>query len=263
MNRVSTVTAAVLACLTATGAARAGSAKDAWNKLVGTRFSTRPAFAFVENDPALPNVLIYGDSISIGYTPRVREKLRGTANVCRLYCNGGDSSSFIPKMTRMRETMRNRDIEGRWTFDWDVILFNVGLHDLKYVANGKRDKKNGVQVTALDDYRKNIAAIVAYLKKQHPRAALVFITTTPVPEGERGRCAGDAAKYNAAARQVLKRFPAVMINDLFAFTAPHHAKWWTRPGNVHYNTAGKNAQGDEVARVIRAALKKRKRAGGR
>lgn len=104
---------------------------------------------------------------------------------------------------------------------------------------------------------------MAYLKKHHPRAALIFATTTPVPGGGRGRRAGDAAKYNAAALQVLKRFPAVAINDLFAFTAPHHATWWTRPGNVHYNTAGTNAQGDEVARVIRAALKKRQRAAAR
>src|SRR3954447_25970495 len=32
-------------------------------------------------DPKLPNVLIIGDSISMGYTPPLREVLRGKANI--------------------------------------------------------------------------------------------------------------------------------------------------------------------------------------
>ena len=36
-----------------------------------------------EPDPALPNVLILGDSISIGYTLEVRKLLKGKANVFR------------------------------------------------------------------------------------------------------------------------------------------------------------------------------------
>lgn len=32
-------------------------------------------------DPKLPNVLIIGDSISMGYTPLVRKMLQSTANV--------------------------------------------------------------------------------------------------------------------------------------------------------------------------------------
>ncbi|WP_390174079.1 hypothetical protein [Rhodopirellula sallentina] len=36
-----------------------------------------------EPDPTLPNVLIFGDAISIGYTLQVREHLQGKANVFR------------------------------------------------------------------------------------------------------------------------------------------------------------------------------------
>ena len=32
-------------------------------------------------DPKLPNVLVIGDSISLGYTPPLREMMRGAANV--------------------------------------------------------------------------------------------------------------------------------------------------------------------------------------
>ncbi|MEY3911596.1 MAG: hypothetical protein RLY37_1064, partial [Verrucomicrobiota bacterium] len=42
-------------------------------------------------DKALPNVLILGDSISIGYTRQVREGLNGKANVIRPNANCGDT----------------------------------------------------------------------------------------------------------------------------------------------------------------------------
>ena len=225
------------------------SAKAAWNKLAG-KSANRPEFAYVERDPELPNVLIYGDSISIGYTQRVREKLSGKANVYRLYCNGGDSGSFITKMTRMHDAMSDEQLDRPWNFAWDVIQFNVGLHDLKYLAGKKLDKQNGVQVISPEAYQQNLGDIVEFLEQLAPDAKLIFATTTPVPEGEPGRFAGDAEKYNEAAREVLSKFPEVSINDLYQFTKPNQSDWWTSPGNVHYTELGENAQGDEVARVI-------------
>ena len=233
-------------------------ASDAWKKLVRSpRFNKRPTFQFVENDPKLPNVFLYGDSISIAYTDATREALKGKANVYRLYCNGGDSSSVITKMKTMHDTMRNPQLAGHWDFDWDVIHFNVGLHDLKYMNGKKLDRVNGKQVTSTADYEKNLRAIIAYLKELAPKAKLIFVTTTPVPEGEAGRIAGDAAKYNEVARKVLKDYPEIGVNDLYAFTKPHHAEWWTKPGNVHFNAEGATAQGKESARVIEQELKKR------
>ena len=134
-------------------ATQSGSAKDAWLNLVGQRFAKRPEFAFVKNDPAMPNVLIYGDSISIHYTQSVRQKLQNRANIYRLYCNGGDSSSFIEKMTKMHSVMCDRQLDQPWRHHWDVIQFNVGLHDLKYVQNGKLNKENGKQVSSIDSYK--------------------------------------------------------------------------------------------------------------
>ncbi|TWU44197.1 Alpha-L-fucosidase [Novipirellula aureliae] len=228
-------------------------ARDAWAKLAGKSVG-RPEFAFVENDPALPNVLIYGDSISIMYTQRVREKLKDKANVYRLYCNGGDSSSFIAKMTKMHEAMRDEKLDQPWTFDWDVIQFNIGLHDLKYISANKLDKQNGKQVTTLQEYQKNLDEIVGYLKKLAPEAKLIFATTTPVPEGEPGRFAGDAVKYNKVAEEVMSKYPEITINDLYSFTKPNQQVWWNKPGDVHYKPEGRSAQGDEVARIILESL---------
>ena len=183
--------------------ALAKSAEDAWRGLVGEKFAGRPEFQYVQNDPNLPNVLIYGDSISIHYTQTVREQLDGKVNVYRIQENGGDSSSFIPKMTRMHDTMRSAALDDPWSFDWDVIHFNVGLHDLKFVKDGELDKENGTRVTSIGEYEQNLRDIVEYLRVLAPDAALIFATTTPVPEGARGRIVGDAARYNSAALKVL------------------------------------------------------------
>jgi hypothetical protein len=229
-------------------------ASEAWEQLLDEKFRDRPPFAYVENDPDQPNVLLYGDSISIGYTSEVRKNLEGTANVYRLHRNGGDSGSFVIKMKAMHGTMRDPGLDDPWAFEWDVIHFNVGLHDLKYIRNGKLDKEAGTQVNSIEAYQRNLRDIIAYLRKLAPGASLIFATTTPVPEGEPGRHAGDARRYNEAALEVMGEYPDIVINDLYAFIKPNHPNWWAKPGNVHYNQAGNTAMGQEVAQVILEVL---------
>ena len=231
-------------------------AESAWKKLVGKRFASAPEFSYPTNDPKLPNVLIYGDSISIHYHQELRKELAGKANLYRIYENGGDSSTFIPKMAKMRGTMTDTSLDDPWNFQWDVIQFNVGLHDLKYLDGKKMDKHKGKQVTSPDQYGKNLEAILEFLEKEYPEAHLIFATTTPVPEGESGRVAGDAEKYNEIARKVLKDHPEVTINDLYSLTKPNQPNWWTKPGNVHFNSKGQQAQADQTAAAIIAELAK-------
>lgn len=245
---------ALLCGLLLSSLTHADTAPEAWQALVGSNLSKRPEFAYVQNDPALPNILLYGDSISIGYTQPVRERLQGKANVYRVHCNGGDAASVIPKLTAMHDTMRDPLLDDPWSFPWNVIHFNVGLHDLKYMDGGKLDKINGKQVHSTEEYTTHLEAVIGYLEQLAPEARLIFATTTPVPDGEPGRVAGDAARFNEAARNVLKRHPEIQVNDLFRFTKPRQPEWWTRPGNVHFNPVGRSAQGNEVARVLLQAL---------
>lgn len=255
MKRLTTLLlAALFSGVAVFGAESVNKAESAWAKLAG-RFAKRPEFAFVENDPSLPNVLIYGDSISISYTQRVRAKMEGQANVYRLYHNGGNSTRFIPMMTTMHKTMRDEQLDNPWTFQWDVIHFNVGMHDLT-IMNPDEDVGKQESRTSIDAYKKNLGDIVTYLQQLAPDAKLIFATTTPVPEGAFGptRIAGDSQRYNAAALEVLSTTPDIAVNDLFALTKPNHPEWWSKPGNVHYNKTGSNAQGDEVARVLLNAL---------
>ena len=230
-------------------------AQAAWESLVSAKLKKMPAFDYLQPEEKLPNVLLYGDSISIGYTQSVRSKLAGKANVFRLHANGNHSGMFIKLMNQMHTTMRDGKLDKPWTHQWDVIHFNVGLHDLKYVVQGKgMDKENGTQVSSIALYQQNLKKIIAYLKTEHPKAKLIFATTTPVPKGEPGRFVEDAPKYNKAALEVLEAHPEIVVNDLFTFVKPNHSKWWTRPGNVHYSSDGSAQLGKRVAKSISKAL---------
>ena len=87
---------------------------------------------------------------------------------------------------------------------------------------------------------------------QRTGARLIWCTTTPVPEGAKGRVPGDEVAYNAAAVSVMKE-EGVEINDLHAFAAPRMADIG-KPADVHYTPQGSQTLAGEVARRIEAAL---------
>jgi lysophospholipase L1-like esterase len=189
-----------------------------------------PAFAPVTDQPGLPRVLLIGDSISIGYTAAVRQELAGKANVHRIPENGADTANGLKKLDE-------------WLGDshWDVIHFNWGLHDLKVTPDGGRQ-------VPLETYERNLATLVARLKKTGAR--LIWASTTPVPEGKQSpmREAADAARYNAAARRVMEA-NGISINDLNAAALPRLSEIQL-PGNVHFNSAGWDVLGRQVAAAI-------------
>ncbi len=145
-------------------------------------------------------------------------------------------------MEKMLLTMNDQRLDAPWNFKWDVIQFNVGLHDLKYMDGERMDTKSGKQVSSLGDYEGNLREIIPYIRKIAPEAKVIFATTTPVPEGGNGRVAGDAVRFNKVAADVLKDYPDVIVNDLYALTKPNQPEWWTRPGDVHFNAEGRKAQ---------------------
>lgn len=227
--------------------------REAWKALCDNRINEKP-YAYVHPQKRLKNVFLYGDSISIGYTVTVRNELKDQANVYRIHRNGGPSHTLIPNMEAMKEGMFQPNLKNGWDFKWDVIHFNVGLHDLKYLKDGKLDKENGKQVSSIQEYKEKLEEVCSYLLKEFPKATLIFATTTPVPEGAEGRIAGDSVKYNKAALEVLSHFPSIVINDLYAYTKSNFEEWTIKPGNVHYNGTGKSEQGKEVARIIEENL---------
>lgn len=163
--------------------------EESWLKALGGNEKSlkNPAFQYVRTDPKLPRVLVYGDSISIGYTPFLREVLKGKATVQRIPRNGGDTQTGFETLERA----------GLGKGKWDVIHFNWGLHDLKYVRPGKNGKatldvETGKQVRSVEDYVRNLEKLVVMMKASG--AELIFATTTPVPPGSGGRKLGDAKR---------------------------------------------------------------------
>lgn len=203
-------------------------------------------------DPALPNVLILGDSISIGYTLAVRSHLEGKANVFRpmtprktgpLNCQG--TTLGIEKVDSWLKEQK-----------WDVIHFNWGLHDLKHVhpETGKNSMSfDDPRQAEPDDYRKNLTAIVSKLKASG--AKLIFATTTPYPNGVRpARLPADAKLYNDIALKIMKEHK-IAINDLYALTQDR-LEILQNPVNVHFNKNGNVVLAEKVAQTIAKALKK-------
>ena len=198
-----------------------------------------PAFEPVIDIPTLPRVLLIGDSISIGYTLAVRELLTGKANVHRIPENGGP-------------TIRGLEKIDEWLGDgkWDVIHFNWGLHDLKYMEDGKHQ-------VSLPEYRKNLDKMVKRMKRT--KAVLIWASTTPVPEGEVSphRVPGDVLLYNETARAVMRR-ERVAIDDLYGFALPR-LKEIQRPVNVHFTDEGSKALAVQVVASIERELARSKR----
>jgi len=194
-------------------------------------------------DPNLPNVLIIGDSISIGYTGTVSAKLAGKANVIH---NTGNAEGTKLGLQKLKE----------WLGDtkWDVIHFNWGLHDLKHVkpeTGENSNNPNDPRQADLETYTANLEILVKQLKATG--AKLIFATTTPFPAGVKPfRLPEDAVKYNEAALGVI-RANNIQVNDLYELVLPKLNALQKRR-NVHFNEEGSKVLGEQVADVIQAAL---------
>ena len=199
-----------------------------------------PSLAKITDDPALPRVLLIGDSISMGYTLPTRELLKGKANLHRIPTNGGSTKDGVAKIEGWLGNAR-----------WDVIHFNWGLHDLKHWKDGKLDPA-APEVSTLAEYEKNLRELVTRMKAASVK--LIWATTTPVPVGSGGRTADDELKYNEAAARVMKD-AGIPTDDLHALCKPKLGEW-QRPKNVHFTTEGSAGLAAKVAADIETALKK-------
>jgi len=225
-NRLLKIVAVLtLICLSILGCARPDSGRP-----ISTQSSHETA-----------HVLIIGDSISIGYFKPLQKLLEGKAIVQH---NPGNAAHTANGLAKLDE----------WLGDthWEVIHFNFGLHDLKYVdeQGGNASVDKGRQQIPVGRYEKNLEELVMRLKKTGAR--LIFATTTPVPDGTGIRVKGDAKKYNAAAERVMKKH-GVIINDLYSFTLPRLDEI-QRPQNVHFTEAGSELLAQQVANSILKAI---------
>ena len=200
----------------------------------------------------LPNILILGDSISIGYTDFVGQALRGKANVYRPLKEDGGPWNCQGTTNGLKHLETWLKIQPKW----DVIHFNFGLHDLKHVhpVTGKNSNDpSHPQQANLKQYRKNLKWIVKKLRATG--AQLVFATTTPVPDAASGplRHADQPPTYNQVAGKIMKKND-IPVNDLYGFILPRMGEI-QKPNNVHFTQKGSQVLAEQIVNTLSHFLK--------
>ncbi|HUF63167.1 MAG TPA: GDSL-type esterase/lipase family protein [Verrucomicrobiales bacterium] len=201
----------------------------------------------IEDRPGLPRVLLLGDSISIAYTLGVRDELRDEANVHRAPVNCGPTLRALESLEHWLGPAR-----------WDLIHFNFGLHDLKFIPHESDLRHNapkapvadGQLMVPLPEYEANLREIVRRLSRSGAR--LIWSSTTPIPQGAEGRVPGHEIRYNAAAAAIMDA-AGVPIHDLHTYAAARLDSI-QRPADVHFTNEGSTLLAKQVAAAIRNAL---------
>lgn len=203
---------------------------------------TIPAFLWPQAPNSnLPKVVLYGDSIRLGYTPHVVKQLEGKVVVVSPKTNGGDSKRVLEGIEQW--ALREQPV---------VVHFNCGIHDIK------KFKATGKHQVSPEDYEANLRTIVARLRKE-TKATVLFALTTPVIDDRaaKGRQKADyelleasAEQYNQIARRVMKELD-VPVNDLRA--ALGGAAEWPRfvgGDGIHFQPEGSAKLGHAVAAFV-------------
>jgi hypothetical protein len=205
-------------------------------------------------DPKLPNVLLIGDSIAMGYTLPVRELLKAQANVIHpMRPDGKLPVNCFSTAIGLTELPK-------WLGDtkWSVIHFNWGAHDFCYRSTdpktpAARDKIHGKIEVPLPEYQANLEKLVVALEKTGAR--LIWASSTRTNEGDTGRIVGDDVRYNAAAREIMLRH-RIPIDDLYTLSKGFPPELALGPGNPHFMPDGYQRLARQVADSVSAALLK-------
>lgn len=184
------------------------------------------AWDYVKDDPALPRVLLIGDSISRGYTVATRNALAGKVNVHRAPENCGPTANGLKKL----------DI---WLGDggWDLIHFNFGIHDRN---------------TSSEDYAARLEQLIARLETTG--AKLMWAMSTPLPANSETYKQGECVRLNAVAAEVMAKHN-IPVNDLYAVAFPV-LDVYQNPGDCHFNEAGYRLFGEVTASRILKELQR-------
>lgn len=184
------------------------------------------AWDYVADNPALPKILLIGDSVSRGYTLPARTELLGKANVHRAPENCGPTANGLKKI----------DV---WLGDtkWDVIHFNFGIHD---------------RATPIADYTARLEQLVERMKKTG--ATLVWASTTPIPDdAAKNQSNQSIIERNQAAAKLMEKH-GVLTDDLYSAINPRLPEL-QNPNDVHFTAAGYDFLGKTVAQSIANIMK--------
>ena len=163
----------------------------------------------------MKKIFILADSISVHYGPFLEKYVSGKFEYDRkgrhMDCedlnvasriNGGDSSHCLEYLEVFPD------------LEYDILVLNCGLHDIKTHSHGIQIKK--------DEYEKNLKSIISLVRSRGQK--IVWVTSTPVDDEQHNReCKEisrynkDLVEYNAIAEKVMTEL-GVPIIDLYTFT---------------------------------------------
>ncbi|MDR2755884.1 MAG: SGNH/GDSL hydrolase family protein [Planctomycetaceae bacterium] len=209
------------------------------------------AWAF-EADPKLPNVLILGDSNTIGYVLKLRQLLKDKANVYFPLKDNGTPDNCANTAYGLENIDRFIG-----TIKWDIIHFNWGLHDCNRarVENGKRipDQKNGELRHSSELYGENLEKIVERLEKT--KTKLIWASSSVVNEGTNGNRVGEEVVFNNVAAKIIEKHN-IPTDDIYGLTKNFKPEQFKAPGNIHFSKEGFDIIAQQVADIILKNLEK-------
>lgn len=192
------------------------------------------AWAYVKDDPAMPRVLIIGDSISRAYTVAARAALKGKANVHRAPANCGPSSRFFQNDNGELWLLQNGSAK------WDAVVINFGIHDGKSPAG----------------YEERLHKIIGRVKQTGAKAVF-WVRTTPWGKDaaifEPGE-AGDASHITNPISDRMAREEGLVVIDAHAVMFPLIATDLNRKDFTHWTPSAYERLGKTVAAAVEARL---------
>ncbi|MEO6788329.1 MAG: SGNH/GDSL hydrolase family protein [Chthoniobacteraceae bacterium] len=187
-------------------------------------------------DPALPRILLIGDSITNGYLEPVRKALDGKANIDAWITPTSQGDKSLPGTIAAILAQEK----------YAVIHFNLGLHGWQ---KGRIPEGQFEPLTH---------ATVQALKRGAPDAKLIWATITPVtekgkPEQLNAEIQPIIESQNAMALRVMKE-EGVAINDLSSLMLKHLP---LAAGDMfHWKPEGRDLQVKAVVEALTHALPK-------
>jgi hypothetical protein len=178
-------------------------------------------------DPALPNLLLIGDSITRAYYPAVAKNLDGTAN-CYYFATSASIGD-----ERLAHQIAEYFLMIHIRFD--VVHFNNGMHGWGYTE---------------DEYAKYFGELPAAVRAGAPHAKLVWASTTPVrKDNVDGASNARIEARNAIAVRTLGA--SISVDDQYSLMKtredPHS-------DDVHFNPEGSAIQASQVVASVMKLL---------
>ncbi len=184
------------------------------------------------DDTSMRRVLLIGDSISVGYSGNVTERLDKIARVDRLSNSRGvNDPALLKEITYMLGE-----------FEYSAIHFNNGLH--------------GWHISD-EEYAWSLRHLVQVLHQYGRGASFVWASSTPVtvpgcPSTLDAEKNPILLRRNALAAEIMKDFN-IPINDLHSVVAGRPEL--SRGDGYHYNEDGYVVQGEAVAESLMKLLR--------